>query len=394
MRIGRPDRDLVATLVLIALFFLGEGILIPFYPLWLHDRGLDASEVSVVLGVPLLLRIFAAPVFGRMADRHGQRVMIGGASTIVLAAILVLVGVEGFWPLLLLTVIYLLGWQSMPMQLDAVVIGLVRRGLVGSYGPVRALGSVFFIVSATIAGALIVAPIPDGLLLAFAVIVLGIIVTTLFLPRHEIAVTGPGAAPLTSVWRQPPLVLVMLASALVQSPHVAFVAIGGIHMRALGFSDALIGIVVSTGTVAEIAMFLVGPRLFGRLAPVTMIAIGAAAAIVRWAILPQVTTPAGMLALQLSHALTFSLTALGMIGHLVRTVDPRQVASTQGLFVALNSALMALLTLLAGTVYTAVGGPTFLLLSLFPAAALLVLAARAMLGARQSAPAAPATASD
>lgn len=382
MRIGRPDRDLVATLVLFALFFLAEGLLIPFYPLWLHDRGLDAAEVSIVLGAPLVLRIVAAPIFGRMGDRFGQRIMIGGASAFVLAVVLVLTVADGFWPLLLLTVLFLLGWQSMPMQIDSVAIGLVRRGLLHSYGPIRGLGSAFFIVSATAAGAVLTAPLSDALIFAYAAIVAGLVTVSVFLPPHGPGTATAGAAPLTSVWRQPRLVLVMLASALVQSPHVAFMAMGGIHMRELGFSDALIGIVMSTGTVAEIVMFVVGPRLYARIPPVAMIAIGAVAAILRWALLTQVTTPAAMLALQLSHALTFSLTALGMIGYLVRVVDPRQVAATQGLFVALNSASMALLTLVAGTVYTIGGGSAFLLLSLFPATALVVLVVRSFLGGR------------
>ena len=378
MRLGGMNKDVLATLALFALFFLTEGLLLPFFPLWLNDRGLDAAEVSFVLGAPLFVRIFAAPLFGRMSDRYGQRAMICGASALVLGATVLLPLSSGFWAVMALTLLLLVSWQSMPMQLDAVVIGLVRRGLVRSYGPVRALGSGFFVVSASLAGFLIGAPVSDALLIGVGAFVVGLIACSAFLPAHEAAHGGGGAALPRSVWRQPSLILVMLAAALVQSPHVAFMAIGGIHMRALGYSDALIGVVMSAGTVAEVAMFIIGPRLAGPLAPIAMIAIGATASVVRWAVLATVETPAAMIALQMSHALTFSMTALGMIGYLVRSVDPRQVAATQGLFVALNSALMAILTFLAGNVYTRFGASAFLMLSILPAVGLGVLAVRAL----------------
>src|SRR3954467_3429964 len=52
-----------------AYFFFG-GVQLPFFPLWLEARGLDARTIGMVIAVPTLVRIFVTPVITHQADRH------------------------------------------------------------------------------------------------------------------------------------------------------------------------------------------------------------------------------------------------------------------------------------------------------------------------------------
>ena len=52
-----------------ALFVLG-GIQLPFFPVWLKAKGLDAGMIGLVLAAPMVARVFAIPVATRSADRH------------------------------------------------------------------------------------------------------------------------------------------------------------------------------------------------------------------------------------------------------------------------------------------------------------------------------------
>ena len=52
-----------------AYFFFG-GVQLPFFPLWLEARGLDAGTIGLVIAVPTVVRIVATPVITHQADRR------------------------------------------------------------------------------------------------------------------------------------------------------------------------------------------------------------------------------------------------------------------------------------------------------------------------------------
>ena len=64
-----------------AYFFFG-GVQLPFFPLWLEARGLDASTIGLVIAVPTLVRIVATPIITHQADR--RRAL---KATLVIAAV-------------------------------------------------------------------------------------------------------------------------------------------------------------------------------------------------------------------------------------------------------------------------------------------------------------------
>ena len=41
-----------------ASFFFANGAYMPFFPVWLESRGLDAREIGAVLALPLFMRVF------------------------------------------------------------------------------------------------------------------------------------------------------------------------------------------------------------------------------------------------------------------------------------------------------------------------------------------------
>ena len=55
---------------LYAAIFILAGIQLPFLPLWLKAKGLDAATIGLVLAVPMIVRVLIIPVATRAADRH------------------------------------------------------------------------------------------------------------------------------------------------------------------------------------------------------------------------------------------------------------------------------------------------------------------------------------
>ena len=53
------------------------GAALPFFPVWLASLSFDAAQISVILAVPMFVRVFSAPVAGMIADALGERRMGG-----------------------------------------------------------------------------------------------------------------------------------------------------------------------------------------------------------------------------------------------------------------------------------------------------------------------------
>ena len=55
------DRFAVHLGLFYAAYFFFGGVQLPFFPLWLEARGLDARTIGLVIAVPMVVRIFATP---------------------------------------------------------------------------------------------------------------------------------------------------------------------------------------------------------------------------------------------------------------------------------------------------------------------------------------------
>src|SRR5207302_6368309 len=84
-----------------AIFFL-FGVQLPFWPLFLAGRGLDADAIGLVLAAGQWIKLAANPLAGIAADhsRDRRRVMVVLA-TGTFGGFCLFLPVEGFWPILL-----------------------------------------------------------------------------------------------------------------------------------------------------------------------------------------------------------------------------------------------------------------------------------------------------
>ena len=131
------------------------GIQLPFFPLWLKTRGLDAQAIGVVLAAPIVVRIFAVPLINRAVDHWAAP---RGALIVLAATAAVLNGMvglaSGFTAILLTVALVAIAFQPCSTLIDAYALkglGLRKR----HYGPVRLWGSAAFIVANLASGLLL-----------------------------------------------------------------------------------------------------------------------------------------------------------------------------------------------------------------------------------------------
>jgi MFS transporter, PPP family, 3-phenylpropionic acid transporter len=368
---GRPqfstDRFALKLGLFYAAYFFFGGVQLPFFPLWLEARGLDARTIGMVIAVPTLLRIVATPIITHAADRHRAL-----KATLSLGSVVGLIGMTAaglvHHPIAIVAAFALAMLALSPMLSlsDAYALsGLGARGR--SYGPVRLWGSVAFIAGNVGAGFLLEAVAPGRLiwLIVFA-LVLVVAAASVLTPLERGTGSAEAAASRPSpkiLLRNPAFLAVLLASSMVQGSHALYYGFSTMQWRAEGLDGTLIGLLWGLGVLAEIVLFALSSRLPAWLSPTMLLAIGGLGAIVRWSAMA-FDPPAALLpVLQLLHAASFGAAHLGMMGFLARAV-PRELAATaQGFAATWSGVVNASATFTSGFVFAASGSRAYWLMA-------------------------------
>ncbi len=358
--------------------FLVVGVQLPFWPVWLAGRGLDAHEIALVFAAAIWAKVIATPLLGALADRLGRRraVMIALAAS-ACAAYAGLWPTTGFGALLALNLVAGMAQSALMPLGDSITLAAVRDdGL--DYGRVRVWGSVSFILAAIGSGAAL-AHIPPGaqgdnqvlfLVLAASAVLLVACIGIPGAARAALALRSRWAA----LWRLAAdrrFWLFVVSAAALQSSHQLYYGFGTLYWQGIGYSDTVIGMLWAEGVVAEIVLFWYSAPFVARLGPLGLMALGGAAGIVRWSLMGMVPGLAAAAVLQLLHALTFGASHLGAMHFMARSVPPGAAASAQSLYAALSAGLgSGLVMLVAGALYAAYGGAAYPFMALLSAAGL------------------------
>ncbi|MDR6758374.1 PPP family 3-phenylpropionic acid transporter [Mycoplana sp. BE70] len=380
---GPPRLFVLRIAIVFCAPMLVNGIALPFFPIWLNTLSMTDWEIGVVLAVPMVVRVFTAPIAGMIADRIGDRASVlvwSGAMS--LATAIALLSTEHFWPVLILYTLQGIVYAPYLPITDAIALSGVRRWHF-DYSRMRFWGSLAFIVSTMIGGWL--AGIFGGAMVLPAMTV-GFITTVMaaFIaprigkPRRASPISALPVAP-TGLAGQMDVQLMMLGAALVNASHGMFYAFSAILWGAEGFSGTEIGLLFSVGVAAEVLFFIVSARLCRRFSLWTMIVFGSAVAMFRWVAFPHDLGFFGYFALQSLHAFTFAAIHVGVQGRIIERLAEEKEASTQGLYFFYNGIFMALTTFLSGYLFAWYGIDGFYAMSVVAALGLvLVLLARSI----------------
>jgi MFS transporter, PPP family, 3-phenylpropionic acid transporter len=348
-----------------AYFFFG-GVLLPFFPLWLGDKGLDPRTIGFVIAAPTVARIFATPIISHHADRHRALKATLVIASIVGTLAMTIVGLlESQIAIILAYVLAAIAFSPVLSLSDAYALnGLAARGR--AYGPVRMWGSVAFIAGNIGAGLMLEWLAPGYLIwLIVAALAVSTVAAVTLAPLDagpKPAVTAPRPSP-KILLRNPAFLAVVLASSMIQSSHALFYGFSTLEWRASGVDGTVIGVLWGLGVLAEIALFALSGRIPGALRPTALMAIGGVGAIIRWTAMA-FDPPLGVLPLlQMLHAASFGAAHLGAMGFLGRAV-PRELAATaQGMVATVSGIVTASATAVSGVVYAASGSLAYLVMA-------------------------------
>jgi PPP family 3-phenylpropionic acid transporter len=352
---------------LYAALFLVVGCYLPYLPVWLDWRKLDADEIAVLLATPLFARILFTPVISFAADRlGGRRAILIALSCGSLLSFLLLWAAEGFWQMLLASVLLAINWTTiMPLIETVAVSGIRSRAL--DYGKVRLWGSLSFIV-ATFGAGLIIGALGPGIVLPLLVAATSLMVLAAHLQPREFTRQGAAAASVLrglrpqdaiGLVRAPLFLLFLLAASLIQGSHALYYSFGTLNWRAQGIPDGAIGMLWSVGVIAEVALFAVSGRVIAYCGTARLLMLAGLAAALRWALMALDPPLFPTALLQTLHAMSFGAAHLAAIHFMTHAVPEDRAATAQGVYAAIVAGLvLGPITVACGPLYEAfAGGP-------------------------------------
>jgi MFS transporter, PPP family, 3-phenylpropionic acid transporter len=344
-----------------AALFLTLGVQLPFLPLWLTAKGLDAGSIGIVLAIPALIRIVAIPVATRMADRRdavrGVIILAAAAAALGFGA---LAFAQGAAAIMLVYALASAAYAPVMMLADTYALrGLAQRGR--AYGPVRLWGSAAFMAASFGAGALLdwMAPV-DLIWLMVGAMAIATAAALALLPLSAEPTGGaPVRASARGLLRNPAFLAAIAAASLVQASHALYYGFSTIDWQATGYDGGVIGALWALGVISEIALFALSARLPSTITPLAMLLAGAAGAVVRWSAMAAAPPAVLLPVLQCLHALSFGATHLGALALVARMAPPGLGATAQGYFSVAHGMTMAVATALAGVLYGRFGSSAY-----------------------------------
>jgi PPP family 3-phenylpropionic acid transporter len=359
-------------LLLYSTMFAAFGAVSPFLPALLHERGLGPSEIGVVLAAGTAVRLITGPIISRLADRLGKHrqtltVLLAMAAAIAFGYSLP----AGFAIFLLVSVAHASALAPIVPIADAMTLAAAPGRF--QYGWVRGAASAAFVVGAVGAGQVVGATSLGGIVWMNGTMLALAAVAALRLPRN--ALDRPVVrrqANVRALFAVPGFVPLMALAALVLSSHTLHDGFEVLRWEEGGIGPGTAGLLWSEGVLAEVVVFVVvGPTLLRWLGPAGAAALAASAGVVRWSVTAVTAWLPAMALVEPLHGLTFALLHLACMQMLSVIVPPALAATAQAIYgtVAVG-AVSAILTLVSGPLYGALGPRAFWFMALLCAAAL------------------------
>ena len=346
-----------------AAIFAALGAHLPFWPLWLSDWGLSEAEIGSFTAAGMIIRVLAGLAVPALADRIDNRRLVLAAVAAFGALAFAVHGLLADRTVLLIATLATgIVFAGMIPIADALGNAAARTGGFG-YAPVRAMGSLAFLLTSLAVGWLIGR---YGIVVAQWWIVASLGLTVWLGLTHPGGGKVRGTAPpdlrdLGRLLSERRFVIFIAAIGFAQSSHAVLYAYGSLHWRALGVEEGVIGQLWAFAVAVEtLLMLAVGTWLIRRFGAVGAIALSAGAGLIRWTAMMADPTGAALWLLQTLHALTFAAGHLGGIAFIAAAVPDRLAASAQGMFSsAIGGILVALAMAGAAVLYPLAGGMTY-----------------------------------
>ncbi|MBX2849441.1 MAG: MFS transporter [Acidiferrobacterales bacterium] len=350
-------------------YFTTIGVIVPYWGLYLSHLDFSAMQIGELMAILLLTKVIAPNVWAAIADRatvkHGNALSILRFATLMtLICYLTINYAQQYWSMAMGMFAFCVFWNACVPQMEAATLNQLDNKR-EKYGEIRLWGSIGFIVTVLVVGALIDKGGPQLIFPAGAVSMLLMCLSCFWLVHRAskqrlLAVVDleqmQTKIALTKLLNKRVNVLLLLCF-FMQMSHSPFYTFYSIYLESYGYSKFLIGILWSSGVVFEIVIFLIGFRLLRRFELGHLLTFTFFVASVRWCLVASMPeNSAIMFVAQMMHALTYGLYHIVMIQLIDQSFVGRYQIRGQALYSSITFGLGgALGSVMSGYIWTYYG---------------------------------------
>ena len=301
-------------------YFAVVGALTPYWGVYLKSLGYSSQDVGVITSIILATRIVAPNFWGWLADKTQRRLRIirqGSAIACVFFAG-VLIDHRYSWLVLVISC-YTFFWHAVLPQFEVITLAYLGNQY-QRYSQIRLWGSIGFIAAVAGLGLLFdylpIRFLPVAIL-SFLLLIFLSSLTFVEVKRPKPMLHQEG---FIRVICKPFMLCFLVASFLLQFSHGPYYTFYSLYLQEnYAYSSTATGLLWALGVLAEVAIFLIMPKLMHRFTLRTLLLLCFLITAIRWCLIGYCAQWLWVLLLaQLLHAFSFAVAHAASI-EMVRT---------------------------------------------------------------------------
>ena len=321
-------------------YFAYIGAFAPYFSLYLSSLGIAATGIGVIMALPQLVRIFAPHLWGWLADRNARRLRVARIGTVVGTVIYCGLFAARSFEALFAVVLVMSFFLSAALPLVEVTTLTHLAERTAQYGRIRVWGSIGFIaVVLSVGYALDALPVGALVWILFAILI-GNVVFLLLVPEALRSEHAHDHMPIAHVLRQPQVLALIVACALMSIAHGPYYTFYSIYLVAHGYTKSAVGWLWALGVICEIAIFFWMSNLFRVFTLRQVLIASFALAALRFVAIAWYADSLIMLLFaQTLHAASFGSFHAAALGYVHRFFRGRNEARGQAIYTSLTFGL-------------------------------------------------------
>jgi len=316
-------------------FFAILGVMVPYLGVFFENRGFNPQEIGFLLAILMATRIIAPNVWAMVADKTGMRSQLVKWGAAAAAVSYLSFFHDGSFTYLAISLsIYTFFWNAILAQLEVITLETLGENT-ARYGSIRSFGSLGYLVFVVSVGFAISLWGTEILPYIGMLLFVGLLISALPLPSDRVVVKHQAEKPKLKIDRA--IFWFLVSAILLQMSAGPFYGFFVLYLKQSGYSEAIAGIYVAFGVLAEILMFMLAPRLLGRFGVNRLLIISLGFTGVRWLLMAYCVDNFLLLGVsQLLHAFTFGLVHAASIQFVHGYFDISHRSKGQALYASLS----------------------------------------------------------
>lgn len=317
-------------------YFSAIGLVVPFLSVYLDYLGYSSVELGELIAIFTAMKIIGPTFWASYADKTGQQlkvIQLGSFFTMLCFCLLFVV--EGYWPVSFSLAIFGLFWTSILPQLEAMTNKSIRRSA-KIYARIRLWGSIGFIVTAVIAGELMLSISPNAFLWLGLLIVTGLWLSSINLKQpYRHTVKQAKAVSMKNRVFTKSFIGFFIAGMLLQISFGPFYNFFALYLRDLSYPGYAAGLLLALGVLAEVVIFYYLAVFYRYFSIRSLLLLSLVLTALRWWLVAAFGNNVIILILsQLIHAFSFGIYHSASMQFLLRHFTSQQQNRAQALYIS------------------------------------------------------------